>query len=64
MLLLLVCKEVWLLYWCNLNNPIFRLLFLILNFHFAVSRTIMIARAPSPADVSGHPIVKVDFSPV
>lgn len=28
---------------------------------FAVSRAILIARAPSPADVAGHPLVKVSF---
>ncbi|KAH9626857.1 hypothetical protein KSS87_002257 [Heliosperma pusillum] len=27
--------------------------------YYCVSRTILIARAPSPADVSGHPLVKV-----
>lgn len=32
------------------------------TFYRAVSRAILIARAPSPADVSGHPLVKVNVT--
>lgn len=32
------------------------------TFYCAVSRAILIARAPSPADVSGHPLVKVNVT--
>lgn len=32
------------------------------NRYYSVSRTILIARAPSPADVSGHPLVKEPYN--
>ncbi|XP_076958913.1 SWR1-complex protein 4-like [Bidens hawaiensis] len=32
------------------------------NRYYSVSRTILIARAPSPADVSGHPLVKDPYN--